>query len=244
MSADGRTKPLYPTYGPEDGTGRDWAAYFRDIKEPYREAARAAIAAQEAQEPAERPELIEPPRYLTPEEIAALPSRGTPAQVVKRLNPQGWDVRVQQSVVHMPPVRYATGSDEGAEVEYAVGDVRYPDYFLLTTAIGAVKRDAAGRIGLAMFATWSDKNGFEIAETYDPLDGREIRVGFMKGRKPNLIEIEENIAPPLGLKEWLVDFAPTAADKKAAAKKAEAAAQLAAEAEASPMGIASTWEAA
>ena len=218
-----RTKPKFATNGPSEGV--TWRDYFTALR-PTR--AGVDEAPSEAQEPAERPDLIEPPRYLTPEEIAALPSRGTPAQVCKRLLSHGWDVRVQQSVVHMPPVRYATASDEGAEKEYQVGDVRYPDYYLETTAVGAVKRDSTGRIGLAMYATWTDKSGFQLAETYDPLDGREIRVGYMHGRKPNQIEIEEGIPSPSGLKEWLIDFAPTAADKKAAVKKAAAAEALAA----------------
>ncbi|OJU44466.1 MAG: hypothetical protein BGN98_13865 [Microbacterium sp. 69-7] len=195
--------------------GRDWRTYFHD----YQQAQRASLEPV-AEADIEQPEIVEPAYELSAEQLAKLPGRSTPAQVVKRLLANKWDVRAQKRVVHMPPVRYASSSDEGAKVQYQAGAIRYPDYFLEVTAIGAVKRDANGRIGLAMFATWNDKNGFQIAETYDPLDGREIRVGFTKGREPNQIEIEEGIAPPLGLKEWLLDFAPLPADQKQKLAKA------------------------
>lgn len=195
--------------------GRDWRTYFHD----YQQAQRASLEPV-AEADIEQLEIVEPAYELSAEQLAKLPGRSTPAQVVKRLLANKWDVRAQKRVVHMPPVRYASSSDEGAKVQYQAGDIRYPDYFLEVTAIGAVKRDANGRIGLAMFATWNDKNGFQIAETYDPLDGREIRVGFTKGRDPNQIEIEEGIAPPLGLKQWLLDFAPLPADQKQKLAKA------------------------
>lgn len=200
--------------------GRSWTEYFTD----YRKAQQADLEPVDEAD-VEQPEIVEPAYELTAEQIAKLPGRGTPAQVVKRLKANNWGIRVQKRVVHMPPVRYASSSEEGAKVQYQAGDIRFPDYFLEVTAVGAVKRDANGRIGLAMFATWNDKNGFQIAETYDPLDGREIRVGFTKGREPNQIEIEEGIAPPLGLKEWLLDFAPLPADQKQKLAKAAKSAE-------------------
>ncbi|GAB2699369.1 hypothetical protein BKA24_001792 [Microbacterium marinum] len=238
MSADQRTPLQYPT---EAAPGVSWEAYFRDYHAARKAAARAKAGEDEPQEPVELAETVTAAFDLTPAQIAALPPRSTPAQVCKRLTSHRWELRVQQSIVSMPPVRYVEASKEGADNDYAAGDVRYPGYYLETVAVGAVKRDATGQIRLAMHATWGLKRGepidcgggaiwlrnpggggFQIAQTYDPLDGREIRVGYTKGREPNEIELEEEIPAPLGLKEWLADFAPTAADKKAAEKKAAA----------------------
>ena len=185
----------------------DWEAYFRGLGDERRRVVRERE--EQAQEPPETPEIVSAPRDLTAAEIAALPGRGTPAQVVKRLAGHGWEVRVRVSAVRMPAVRYLTKTDD-----HEIGDIRKPAEEVAYTVVGAVKRGSNGQIGLAMLATWSDKNGFLVAETYDPLDGREIRVGYMKGREPNQIEAEEGIPAPLGLKEWLADFAPTAAERK------------------------------
>ncbi len=198
-AVDHRTKPIYATDGP--GDGRDWAAYFREVKASGNYA-QNSDGDPEDEEPAER-EIIIPGYDMTDEEIAALSARGTVAQTVKRLRAAGWEVRVRRSLVRVPAVLYLSDSEEKSEKPHMAGDVRFPEHELETYALLGVKRGPDGRVGLAVDATWTSKGGFQGATTFDPVLAKVWRSGVMKPRPQNEIEVEDGITPPLGLKQWL-----------------------------------------
>ena len=201
MAAIGRTKPLYPTDGP--GDGRTWNEYFRAAKA-------VGQSTEEDEEPEPEVEVLEAGHDVDP---AALSARSKPAQVAKRLIARGWEVRARQSRVRVPAVLYKSDGDD-----HQKGDVRYPEFDLETTCLLGVKR-AAGKM-LAVEATWTSKEGFVMAKTYDPFLGLEYRVGYTKGRKPNSIEVEEGMTAPIGLEQWLRMMAPTEAERKKREKEA------------------------
>lgn len=206
-----RTAPLYPTFGPQDGTGRDWRQFFDDLRAQHREP-----EVDEDDEVAVEPIVLDPFRL-----VDYSSGKGTPGSLARRLAKQGWDARVGESVALMPEVRYVNDSPEGtpAAKMHLKGDVRYEAHELTTTVLFAVKRAEGGF--MAVEGTWYSKGGFAVARTYDPWLGDEIRVGYLKPRKPNQIELEEGVAPPLGLKAWVDLVAPAATGKKQPTKKTE-----------------------
>lgn len=208
MSIDTRTKPLYPTFGPAWLPGVSWHEYMTQMR-------RAAQPVETEEEVESEPEIevLVPGRELTADEIASLNPKSRPAQIAKRLKSQGWTVRVKRSLVHVPAVLYKEDSKTG---DAQKGDVRYAEHDLETTVLLGVKRAPNDRGGLAVEVTWTSKEGFVLARTYDPYLGHEVRVGYTKGRKQNDIEREDGIQPPLGLGEWLDMMAPTKPKKEEA----------------------------
>jgi hypothetical protein len=193
-----RTAPLFPTAG-HPVTGESWSEFFKRVKAP------AEPVEAEPVEP-EKIAILEPAHEVP---LAALSARSTPAQVAKRLIGQGWEVRVSQSRVAVPAVLYVADGDD-----YSAGDVRYEAHELATTVLVGVKRGDDGRVGLALDATWTSKDGFAGAKTYDPILGREWRSGYRAPRKPNEIELEDGIQPPASLEQWLNMVAPKPVRKK------------------------------
>ena len=184
--------------------GLDWATYFAR----YREGLKRAQEPQEADEdPIAAVEVLIPGHDLQEPEKAP----GAPGRYAKRLLAAGWEVRVRTSRVHVPAVLFKDGNDN-----HEAGDVRYAAHDLDTYCLLGVKR-GGGQL-MAVDATWSGKVGkslaFQIARTYDPILGFEIRRGARTPRKPNPIEIEDGIEPPMALDDWLNIVAPKPEPKR------------------------------
>lgn len=211
LAVDHRTKPLYPTTGPEDGV--TWEDYFRGIGNARRALVAEAKGKSDDDEPEEKIAVLESAHDI---DYKTLSARSAPAQLAKRLTEAGWTVRVQMSRVRVAAVLYINGSPEGTPPEkyHSAGDVRYPEHELETWCVLGVKRMPSGRLGFACEATWTSKQGFVSAETHDPILKRERRTTSLKPRKPRDWEKEEGITGPLGLNQWLAIVAPKPEPKK------------------------------
>lgn len=140
------------------------------------------------------------------------PPVGTIRNLYNRMVARGWSVRVGHAIARIPPVRYLSDSDPADPNPHVRGDVRYAGYRLDTfTLLGRGNRPD-GRLAIGVRASWERREGksavFVDAETFDPILGREYRPGFRAPRKPNQIELEEGVSPPLSLMDWLAIVCP------------------------------------
>lgn len=210
LVVDHRTKPRYQTDGP--GDGRTWLQHHRDIK-----ASAKNVTSDESTEnhtpDEDEIEILIPGYDLSDEERAALSARSAPAQLAKRLTLAGWSVRVTRSLARVPAVLYRSDSVESDAVEHRAGDVRFPEHELETLVVIGEKRYPDGRPGFVVEACWTSKDGFKGAHTYDPALGLEWRPKATISRDRNEIEVEDGVAPPLGLKQWLDMTAPRGGKK-------------------------------
>lgn len=143
-------------------------------------------------------ELIEPAHYVDG-------APGNVGSLIKRLKSRNWTVTCQRSVSVIPEVLFLSDSDG-----HVAGEVRFPAYSeTIYSVYGHLK---AGRSVLAVDACFAQREGkglaFQSAKTYDPILQMEIRVGWLKPRKPNEWEIANGVTPPLGFKQWLDMVAP------------------------------------
>lgn len=178
--------------------GLSWKTYFKHLNAPESDTVDEL--------PEEEIEVLEPARDLEPHTAP-----GAPGTLAKRLTAAGWSVRARTSVVAVPAVRYMTASDD-----HNKGDVRFAAHVLETFQI--IGQKVAGGTMLAVVAQWERKDGagmkFISATTFDPYLSEEYRTGYSKPRKQRAWEVEEDIAPPLGLSQWLDIICPRPGAKK------------------------------
>jgi hypothetical protein len=142
-----RTTPDYPTFGPEDGTGRSWGDYFSELK------GRTAVAEPIAESDDDAPDDLGAVTIIQPaKEIES----GWPSVINtwrNRLLANDWHVKVGHSIAHWGDQRYKNGNLKKAEHEeeqYWINAVKGSEYVTISYNVESGKTNSTRTVRRAL----------------------------------------------------------------------------------------------